>query len=44
MFEAAEEQVDAAIANRRLECLAALDRPATADPAGTFALRSSNQL
>ncbi len=35
-LEAAEEKVDAAIANRRLEYLAALDRPAPADLAGTW--------
>jgi len=35
IFEAAEEQVAAAITSRRLEYLAALDRSATADPAGT---------
>jgi hypothetical protein len=35
-LEAAEEQVDAAITNRRLEYLAALDRPAPADLAGAW--------
>jgi CubicO group peptidase (beta-lactamase class C family) len=35
-LEAAEEKVDAAITNRRLEYLAALDRPAPADLAGTW--------
>jgi len=36
MLEAAEEKVDAAITNQRLEYLAALDRPAPADLAGTW--------
>jgi hypothetical protein len=35
-LEAAEEKVDAAITNRRLEYVAALDRPAPADLAGTW--------
>ncbi len=35
-LEAAEETVDAAITNRRLEYVAALDRPAPADLAGTW--------